>query len=194
MRGAVTLLAAAMLLGACAGAAPPEETAPPPTPLPSLRAPIRSLEPTASPDPVARQTADPESALQQLLASLPPALASRCQREAPPRGAIASVDCRPASGADRASFLLFDDGATMLGAYGARLDRLPADALDGAGCGRGPGSERLKNGRRACYRDGGSATVLWTNDLASVLASASRQDGDWAALEAFWRDAGPITP
>ena len=50
--------------------------------------------------------------------------------------------------------------------YRARLGAVPAPRTsDGPGCGRGPGTERLQNGRRACYLRDGAATVLWTNDL-----------------------------
>lgn len=193
MRVLAALGAAMLALIACGGGST-EETAPPPTPLPSLRTPTVSTGPTDSPDPGARLTPDPESAYQQLLASVPLELADRCTRGGRAGAAIARVECEPASGADRVSYLLYDDGATMTAAYRARLDRIAAADLEGPGCGKGPGTERLKNGRRACYADGGAASVMWTNDLVFVIADATRSDGDWAALERFWTDAGPVTP
>jgi len=185
-----------MALGAvaCAGAPAPEETAPPRTPLPQLRTPTVSLRPTEAPDPSLRTTPDPESTFQQLLASVPEPLRARCDRGRPVGTAMARVDCRPVAGADAVSYLLFDGTAPMVDAYRARLDEWDAADLEGPGCGRGPGTERLPNGRRACFRDGQAAGVLWTNDLVYVLASAERRDGDWSELEAFWETAGPITP
>lgn len=192
--GAGLFAALALAVAACGGSPAAEETAPPPTPLPSLRTPSVSIGPTESPDPGARLTADPESAYQQLLASVPFELTSRCEREDPTNGAIARVACTPASGADRVTYLLFDAEDAMRAAYAARLERIPAADREGPGCGQGPGSEKLKSGRRTCYRDGTGAAVAWTNDLVYVLADARRDDGDWAGLESFWAEAGPITP
>jgi len=128
------------------------------------------------------------------MASVPETLLGRCQRSRPTGAALARVECTPGSGADAVSYQLFDAQDTMAAAYRSRLDDVPAADLEGPGCGRGPGGERLKNGRKACFRDGGAATVLWTNDLVYVLASARRSDQDWAALDAFWQEAGPVTP
>jgi len=190
----VMLALAAVALAACGSPPVPEETAPPPTPLPELRTPTVSLGPTESPDAALRPTPDAESTFQQLLASVPEQLRGRCERGRPAGAAMARVDCAPASGADSVSYLLFDAEAAMVDAYRSRLDAIAAVDLEGSGCGRGPGTERLKNGRKACFRDGRAAAVLWTNDLAYVLATAERKDDDWAALDAFWADAGPITP
>lgn len=188
------LALAAVALAACGSPPAPEETAPPPTPLPELRTPTVSLGPTESPDAALRPTPDADSTFQQLLASVPEQLRGRCERGRPVGTAMARVDCAPASGADSVSYLLFDAEAAMADAYRSRLDSIAAVDLEGPGCGRGPGTERLKNGRKACFRDGRAAAVLWTNDLAYVLATAERKDDDWAALDAFWADAGPITP
>lgn len=186
--------AAALVIAACGVGVPVMETAPPPTPLPSLRMPTSSALPTESPDPEARLTADPESAYQQLMASVPLALASRCDRADPTSGAIARVVCSPSSGADRVTYLLFDAEEALHAAYAARLDRIPAADREGPGCATGPGSQRLKSGRRTCYRDAGGAAVAWTNDLVYILGDARRDDTDWPALDAFWAEAGPITP
>ena len=184
----------AVALVACGSPAAPDETAPPPTPLPSLRTPTDSLGPTDSPDAALRPSPDAEAAYQQLLASVPESLLGRCARSRPAGGALARVECTPATGADAVSYALFDAEDAMLAAYRARLDAIPAVDREGPGCGQGPGTKRLDSGRKACFRDGGAATVLWTNDLVYVLASARRADQDWAALETFWQDAGPITP
>lgn len=189
------LAALSVAIAACGGATPtPEETAPPPTPLPSLRGSTASALPTESPDPEARLTADPESAYQQLRASVPVELAGRCERADPTDGAIARVTCSPTSGADRVTYLLFDAEDQLHAAYAARLDRIAARDREGPGCASGPGSQKLKSGRRTCYRDTGGAAVVWTNDLVYILADARRTDADWKALDAFWADAGPITP
>ena len=192
--GSAALALLALAAVACAGAPAPEETAPPRTPLPELRTPTVSVGPTESPDPSLRTTPDPESTFQQLLASVPESFRGRCERGRPPGAAMARVDCAPASGADTVSYLLFDAEGPTLAAYRARLDERDAADLEGPGCARGPGSERLPNGRRTCYRDGDAAAVLWTNDLVYVLATAVREDGDWSALDVFWESAGPITP
>jgi hypothetical protein len=188
------LAVVSLAIAACGGTAAPEETAPPPTPLPTLRVPTTNALPTESPDPEARLTADPESAYQQLMASVPLTLASRCERADPTSGAIARVVCSPASGADRVMYLLFDADEALQVAYAARLDRIAAADREGPGCASGAGSERLKSGRRTCYRDEGGAAVVWTNDLVYILADARRNDADWKALDAFWVEAGPITP
>jgi len=171
-----------------------EETAPPPTPLPDLRTPTRSIGPTDSPEATVRFTPDPESAYQQLMASVPEVLKVRCERGQAGGAVMARVDCTPTTGADTVTYLLFDGEAPLLDAYRARLEALPAADLEGPGCGRGPGTERVPNGRKSCFRDGTAANVLWTNDLVWILARAGRDDGDWAALDTFWTDAGPVTP
>jgi hypothetical protein len=189
------VLALLVVLAACGGgASTSEETAPPPTPLPSLRGSTASALPTESPDPDARLTADPESAYQQLRASVPVALAGRCDRADPTDGAIARVTCAPVSGAARLTYLLFDAEDQLHAAYAAWLDRIPAVDREGPGCASGPGSQKLPSGRRTCYRDGADAAVVWTNDLVYILADARRNDADWKALDAFWAEAGPITP
>jgi hypothetical protein len=184
----------ALALSACSSGATPEETAPAPTLLPELRTPTVSLAASATPEPALRATPDAESAYHQLRAAIPDQLLSSCVRGAVSGAEMARVDCDP-PGPDAVSYLLFDDEGAMTDAYRERLAALPAGATDGPGCGRGPGIQRLPNGRKACYREpDGTATVLWMNDLAYVLATGSRSDGDWAGLEDLWASAGPITP
>jgi hypothetical protein len=183
-----------LLLAACAPGATIEETAPPPTPLPELRTPTTILGPTDSAEPSLRPTLDTDAAYQQLLASVPATIVGRCERVDAGRAAVAAVSCSPASGADRVAYRLFETEAAMTEAYRMLVDGLPRSALEGPGCGRGPGSERVPNGRKACYRSDGGTTVTWTNELVYILATASRADTDWAALDRFWADAGPITP
>jgi hypothetical protein len=186
-----TLLA--LVVAAC-GSSMPEETAPPPTALPDLIVPSFSLAPTDSPDASLRPTFDAAAAAEQLMASVPDALAGRCSSVPPGADVMAEVRCTPAGGADSVDYTLFEGPDRLDAAYQAILDALPAGALDGPGCGKGPGREHLPNGRRACFRRDGEATVAWTNELVYVLAVAGRADGDWAALERFWTDAGPVTP
>lgn len=193
-RAVAAIAAATIALAGCAGSPAPEETAPPPTPLPSLRTPTVSSGPTEPPETALPSTPDPESTYQQLMAAVPIPLQDRCRRAQPARPALARVECTPVSGADTLRYQLFDGEAPLLDAFRAVVDALPRGAVDGPGCGRGPGSERLPNGRKACFRQGGEAVVLWTNELAYVLASASRADGGWAALDTFWAEAGPVTP
>lgn len=189
----LVMLVGASLVGACAGAPSAEETAPPPTPLPSLRTPTRSLGPTDSPEPSLRRAPDPEAAHQQLLAAIPTSIVGGCERVDAAGAAVAQVSCS-ASGVDRLTYALFEDEPAATAAYERRLDGIPQADREGPGCGRGPGAERLLTGRRTCLRDGAGATVIWTNHLVAVLAGATRDDGDWAALERFWEGAGPITP
>jgi hypothetical protein len=195
MRRRVLVLAVAAAALAAAGctAAPPEETAPPPTPLPTLRTPTRSVGPTDAPETALPPTPDPESTYQQLMAAIPEPIKARCARGEPGRGALARVSCRP-SGVDEALYELFDGEAAMRQAFRSRVEALPAGSTAGPGCARGTGEERLPVGRRVCHREGGAAVTAWTNDLAFVIVTARRDDGDFAALDRFFRAAGPITP
>ena len=36
--------------------------------------------------------------------------------------------------------------------------------------------------------------MRWTHDALSIVANAIEDDGDWAALEAFFASAGPVAP
>lgn len=195
MRSAAPLAGAllALLVAAC-GSSAPEETAPPPTPLPELNEPTFTLEPTESPDAPLRPTFDADAAAAQLLASVPEAIAPRCDRVPPGNGAMAEVRCSPGNGATTVDYQLYDAPELMAAAYDRLVGGLPAAELEGPGCGKGPGQARLPNGRKACFKQRGDATVAWTNDLVYVLAVAERADTDWAALERFWSGAGPVTP
>ena len=52
-----------------------------------------------------------------------------------------------------------------------------------------------EHGRRFCFQPFGNDTNMrWTYDDLAITASAINDDGDWAALEAFFVSAGPIAP
>ena len=36
--------------------------------------------------------------------------------------------------------------------------------------------------------------MRWTHDALAIAASAIRDDGDWAGLEALFESAGPVAP
>ncbi|MFN8620059.1 MAG: hypothetical protein U0869_04820 [Chloroflexota bacterium] len=69
-------------------------------------------------------------------------------------------------------------------------------AVDGPGCPDGPGEATQEHGQRFCFQPFGNDTNMrWTYDDLAIAASAmSGDDGDWAALEAFFRSAGPVDP
>lgn len=190
--GLGVVVLAVLLAGACGGG-PAEETAPPPTPLPDLRTPTTAVEPSEAVRSAPIQTPDPEMDHQQLLAAIPAPIRGGCRRAEPLDDGLATAVC--VSGEDQVSYSLFPGDEALGPAFRARMAALPDGATDGPGCGEGPGQGRLPVGRLACYRESdGTAVTIWTNELAFVLATASRADGDWKALEAFRQSAGPVTP
>ena len=53
--------------------------------------------------------------------------------------------------------------------------------------------EEAPAGRRLCTDRPGSPTIYWTDDLLTILSTASSPSGDAAGLVQFWtNEAGPI--
>lgn len=144
-----------------------------------------------------------EARYAELLALIPGELAASCRpnpywEATQEPGELAAAQCDPdgIDGPAFAAYSLFDSAASMDAAY----DRVATEyrdvgSLDGPGCGQGAGEGTWEAGRRLCYTYAGqSVTIYWTHDGFNVLASASRPDLDWTALESFWVTAGPIGP
>ena len=156
--------------------------------------PTGSAAPLPSMDPAAYQT---------LLATIPEPLRSSCEPDTfwqlpdlgPDPGEIAQTDCGPdGSGGTYATFSLFDSAASMGAFYEEQLAGMRAlGGLEGPGCPTGPGEGTWEHGRRFCFAlFGDDANMRWTHEALAITASAMQDDGDWAALDAFVRSAGPI--
>ncbi len=145
-----------------------------------------------------------QAAYGQLLGSIPATVAQYCEpfkytASIPPEpGEIAEADCDfPTGGAvDYATYRLFSDKASMDDFFGTqRKGHENAGTITGPGCGKGPGEGTWANGRKDCYLFiTNDAQVDWTDETLFIFASAFRDDGDFAKLEAFWATAGPATP
>jgi hypothetical protein len=200
----VALRAMALLLVAAGcGGAGAVETAPPPTPLPSLRTPMDLPEATDSPETPPAMTPDPAVMYEQLVASIPDAIAPRCAPETWPAGTVrpageivgAVCELQAGAGAAFVIYTQFDGLQSLRAAYEARRAAVAAaGVVEGPGCGKGPGGSTWDLGTRLCYRQGEDIGVIWTQEQVVALAEAVRHDSDWAKLEAFWQDAGPTTP
>lgn len=168
-----------------------------------------STAPTAPPEPslAPGQTLPPmdAAARERLLAAIPEPIRASCEPDSywqipdlgPEPGEIASVDCDPdGSGGDWVSYSLWDSTDAMDAFYDTQhLGMTNMGALDGPGCGQGPGEGTWEHGRRFCFQPfGDDANMRWTHDELAISGSAIRDDGDWAALEAFFASAGPVAP
>lgn len=198
-----------VMLSACGGAA---TSAPGTGPASSpSAAPASFVQVTAEPTEAAdteqpADTPDPDTAYQQLLAAIPPEIAAICtqfhytQSVPAEPGEIAEADCDFPSGstsADYVTYKLFIDPGSMDDWYDLQKKGITKGGgkVSGPGCGKGPGESQLDTGRKLCYvfiTD--DANVMWTNETLFVWASALRDDGNWAKLDAFWSTAGPVTP
>ncbi|MFN8621499.1 MAG: hypothetical protein U0869_12215 [Chloroflexota bacterium] len=174
-------------------------------PLPSLLEPSAApaVEPSAAAD-ASLPPMDP-AALAGLLAVIPEPLRSNCAPDSmwqvpdlgPEPGEVAAVDCDPdGSGGEFVHFARFDAKASMDAFYDTQLQGMKnLGAVDGPGCPDGPGEATWEHGRRFCFQPfGNDANMRWTYDDLAITASAIDDDGDWAALEAFFRSAGPVDP
>ncbi|MFN8620602.1 MAG: hypothetical protein U0869_07670 [Chloroflexota bacterium] len=189
--GSLLALALAGSVVAACGSSAPDETAPPPTPLPELSAPAYSLEPTDSPDASLRPTFDADAAAEQLLASVPEAIAPSCTREPPGAGAMAELRCTPSGGT--LDYQLFEGPEVMLAAYEAILDGVPANGLEGQGCGKGPGRSACRTAARRASR----VAVTRPSRGRTTWSTCSRSPSGPTPTgppDRLWTDAGPVTP
>lgn len=136
----------------------------------------------------------------ELLAMIPAELRDSCRpnpywEATQEPGELAAAQCDPdgLDGPAFATYALFRSATAMDTAYDVVASEYrDVGSLEGPGCGQGPGEGAWDAGRRLCYTYAGqSVSTYWTHDGLHVLASASRPDLDWAALEAFWLVAGP---
>jgi hypothetical protein len=145
--------------------------------------------------------AEPSSAvLPPLLETVPPGWRDRC-REVPAddtTGQVAVVLCSRAGSAGTVEY----DRYATLEALRAAFDRHVAAAgeLPGDDCQVGPtaGSYTIDGqtaGGIACHpdpRSAGSLLVVWTDEQLLTMALGSVPTADYAALWAWWLEAGPI--
>lgn len=203
LRGRSVLFALLVgLLAGCGSGTPasPTPTEAPPTALPTLGITAEPTLPADSEEPA--QTPSRSEAYQQLLVSIPPAIASFCESisatEEMEPGQLGGADCDLPKGgsADFVSYKLFSDQSSMDAFFNTqRKGHENGGTATGPGCGKGPGEGTWDNGRKDCYLFlVNDAQVMWTHDLLFIFASAFRDDGDFAKLEEFWKTAGPVTP
>lgn len=195
VRHVIAAVMVGAIAAACAGDPGADDRASP-TPLPTLRTatPVR-LE-TDGPEGPLATAPDPDAAYGQLAASIPFSLAGRCTRGEADLGSSARLDCAVpgANGVRSLSYRLYDGNAALDRAWARLIDGLPGSVANGPGCGEGPGIRRTGTGATACWLEGGDAVSAWKQELAFVIARAERADADWAALERFRLQAGPVTP
>jgi hypothetical protein len=163
-----------------------------------------AASPEPSPIPGATIAPMDPAAYAALLAAIPEPLRDSCTPDelwqsadlgnAP--GEIAAADCDPDGYAGNyVSYALFDSVEAMDAFYDQQLQGMKnLGATDGPGCPEGPGEATWEHGRRFCYQPFGSDVYMrWTHDGLAITANAIN-DGDWAALEAFFASAGPVAP
>jgi hypothetical protein len=203
LRGRPLLFGLLVVLVAACGSgtsATPSPTEAPPTALPTSEVTAEPTLPEDTGNPAA--TPSRQDAYQQLLVSIPPEIAAKCESIAATvpmeTGQLGQADCSLPKGslADFVSYSLFADQASMDAFFDTqRKAHEKGGTATGPGCGKGPGEGTWDNGRKDCYLFVvNDAQVMWTHDLLFIFASAFRDDGDFAKLEQFWKTAGPVTP
>lgn len=196
-------LAAVLVVAACGGATGPSASpseAPSPTPVPSQPAPASPTpEPSVAPpsevpsEAPSEAPAVPTAEEQYLLDGvLRGGVDCRPVRDELPAGAVAGIECA-ADDPDvaRLGFYLFDDEATMLAAYFARMEAEGIETESG-GCidGEGEGSyipyEGLSPDRDGCFiNDEGYANYRATRSGSNVYIGILGTSDDMAALADF---------
>lgn len=167
-----------------------EEEPPSPGPTPEPGASAAPMDPAAS---------------EALLAAIPQEIRASCEPdpywEVPDLGSeageTAQADCDPDGyGGNWVAYSLFESNTAMDAFYDTQLAGMRnLGGVDGPGCPDGPGEATWESGRRFCHQAfGDDANMRWTHDGLMIAASASNDEGDWAALEAFFESAGPIAP
>jgi hypothetical protein len=177
-----------------------------PGPTAAVSQPIASDDPAPSASPEPSLPPMDVEALATLSAAIPPDIASTCVPDSywqvpdlgPDPGEIAAVDCDidGPSGPLYLSYSLFESAASADAFYDIQLQGAQNLAwTDGPGCPDGPGDGTAPNGRRYCYATfGDDANTRWTDASLAIVANATHDDGDWAALEALVAAAGPVAP
>lgn len=169
----------------------------------SRRLKLRVDEIVARPgsDPLGIPSADPEVSAgppaTELLLHVPTDVRAHCHPTAtPPPGVAGEVMCTPTSGADTARFRSYATGALLESDFAASRAAHAADAT-GGDCSIGPAQgtwavDGQTRGEVICYREGRSATIEWTDEALRIGGMASRDDGSFSDLDAWWADAGPV--
>jgi hypothetical protein len=130
---------------------------------------------------------------------VPAALASTC-RATESRALGVVVECTPGRGVIALQYRGFVSVGALRAAYAAAAPR--GGGVGPAACAQGSPEERswstavapaVARGRYRCSRVDGRARVVWTNERAGVLGSATRADGDLRSLYQWWTTVpGPV--
>jgi Hsp70 protein len=125
------------------------------------------------------------------LRRIPEALQAACQRGAAADVPGAATALRCPSPAGDAVVGLFPNRAAVDAAYDKAVLDAGAKAGEGDCTAEAPGEHRYPGagparGRVLCYRDGGAATIVWTDAAADTLSRAESSTGDLPALRTAW--------
>ena len=164
--------------------------------------PGRTLDPSGRPAATSSvQTAGLSVDERDLLELIPGSIGPRCVPESRrPPGTASRLRCPLPLGAD-ADTVWYERYSTkaLLDIAIAELERehvLKAGDCSTASAAAGDWRTPLDtfSGRLLCYSTGGTSSITWTYDDDSrlILATASRNDSDWAALHAWWEGVGPF--
>ena len=222
-------LAASVFLAGCTAASSPVSSVPSPSAASSMSGPTGAPTADSAPTPALDPTpvlawipADATDDELQLFGGARLDVREACLplRTALIEGAVAAVECRPASDAvDRAVLYLFDSRQALLVAYGAEVaahgiprysngGRCEPDQASEGGYvpGDGHGIEVAERG--ACWRDGAGAAHYLATLPPYVLAQVDGTGADVTLVERFawlgnrdqpggptlWNEAGPMSP
>lgn len=204
MRAVLTRLLLVVTASACSGGGPSPAAGDTLAPPPSPSGPRVTAEPTEPPDTaIPADTPSPEEAYQQLLAAIPMPIAMACHQATGAAhhsepGEFATAECTLPIGslAARVTYRLFDGSTSMNAWYQAQVGTVTAAGRARTpGCGQGPNHDTWDNGQVQCFKSAaGNASVQWTHDQLYVYSVASRDDSDFAKLDQFWMEAGPVAP
>ncbi len=184
----------------------------PTAPSQSGSAPLAIASATASP--TATSSAFPNTAEEALLARLPTAMVGHCERgsyaSVEGGGSVSTTYVRPlaevrcdisdASGEATVWFQAFPRTAgnerdfTVGRAALISLEHVNQHPKAGdcreraAGVGTWASGD-IGQGQLVCYQHAGASWIYWSYDTASILAHATRPDGDWRSLMSWWESA-----
>ncbi|CAN5526013.1 hypothetical protein BH20CHL6_BH20CHL6_10930 [soil metagenome] len=142
----------------------------------------------------------PNAAEILVLERIPSDIRDNCTRPFAPElaGAVVTIDCRPAEGADLVSYGQYASHEDMVEAYQRTVDFFAVpEGGDCATDGRAEHPYAIEGesvGRIMCAQaPNGSAVIHWTDERLDIRGVAYRRDGDQAALFDFWSaGAGPL--